>query len=209
MSHARRLVAIGSIGLVMLNPLLAGCADQPASAAATVGEARIELQDITDQLGAINAILGFPPGSSDAQQTNIILRNNVVYELVEQGAADAGITVTQSQIDERLAGQIEFVGSENLLAHQAAAAGVAPDLIETDIRVALLAEEWAERLAPGEAYSAEAKQGRLVASVQEFSEDVGTTVNPRFGMWDVESLSIGADPDAPSAPVELGLLRQP
>ncbi len=208
MNHARRGVAFGSIVLVLLNPLLAGCADQPASAAASVGEVRIDLQDITDQLGAINEILGSPPGYSDAQQTNTILRNNVVYELVEQGAADAGITVTQSQIDERLADQIEFVGNENLLAQQAAQAGVAPDLIETDVRVALLAEAWAARLAPGEGYSEEEKQGLLVASVQEFSEDVGTTVNPRFGMWDVQTLSIGADPDAPSAPAGLGLLGQ-
>jgi hypothetical protein len=200
-----RWLAMGSLGLV----LLAGCTQEPASAAATVADTRIDLQEVSDQLLAINEVLGAPPDAADVSFTNTVLRNNVVYELVEQAAGAAGATVTETAVDERLQDQIEFVGSLELLEQQAAQAGVAPEMIEVDIRVSLLAEALAADLAGGTELPPEEQQQLLIAEVQRYSADAGTTVNPRFGVWDANSLSIVDDPDAPSAPPELGLIGFP
>ena len=206
MSQAGRWSAMAAAGLL----LLAGCADQPASAAATVGQERIEMSDISAQLDSINEVLGLPAGSAAVDQTNAVLRNNVVYRLVEQAAADAGVAVTPTQVQRRMADQVAFVGDSRLLEQQAAQAGIGPELIEDDVRVSLLAQALAEDLAEGQSLTDQDKQTLLIEQVQQYSNDAGTTINPRFGWWDVRSLSIVADPEAPSArPADLGLIGSP
>ncbi len=205
MKSTGRWVAVGSLGLL----LLTGCADQPASAAATVGQERVELQEVSDQLLAINEVLGLPADTSGVATTNAVLRNNVVYELVDQAAEAAGVDVSQTAVDQRLQDQIDFVGSAALLETQAAQAGVAPEMVEVDIRVSLLAEALIGELLGGAALDPDAQQQVLVAEIQRFSEAVDTTVNPRFGVWDADSLSIVADPEAPSAPAELQFIGSP
>ena len=205
MTRTRRLSGLG-VGLASFGLLLAGCSDQPASAAAVVGEQQVSLDEISDQLHSINDVLGVASDAVDASLTNAVLRNNVVYELVEQAAAQAGVEASQTDIDQRLASQVEFIGSRELLDQQAAQAGVAPQMVETDIRVSLLAADLQAELAKGSSLDEQGQQQALLTAVQQYSEHVGTTVNPRFGVWDVSSLSITADPDAPSAPPsEIGL----
>lgn len=187
--------------------VLTGCSQGPAGAAAVVGEQRIELSEVDGQVQAINTIVGRPAGQADADLTTAVVRNNIVYALLEQAAADAGVSVSQTAIDERLANQIEFVGSQAMLEQQAASAGVAPGKIATDIEVSLLAQQLAGRLGGGDA--PEEQQQRLIAEIQRYSEDVGVLVNPRFGVWDANSLALTADPAAPSRPAQLGQLGAP
>jgi hypothetical protein len=205
MKRTGRWVAVGSVCLLAVT----GCTDQPASSAATIGDSQVELQELSDQLLAINEVLGLPADAVDVASTNTVLRNNVVYELVDQAAVSAGVDVSDAAVDQRLEDQIEFVGSEELLARQAAQAGVAPELIPTDIRVSLQAEALVLELAEGIELGPDEGQLVLIAEIQRFSEDVGTVVNPRFGIWDANSLSIVADPDAPSAPAQLDFIGFP
>lgn len=198
MSRSRRVLgaAAACMGLV----LLAGCAEQPAGAAAVVGSTEISMTEVTAQVQAILTTLEEPVDTANGRLTNAVVRNNVVYELVVQAAADAGVTVSQSDVDQRLAAQLEFAGSQALLDQQAAQSGVAPDMIETDIRVSLLASGLAELLAAGQDLADQAKEGLLVNEIQQFSDQVGTTVNPRFGVWDVQTLAVIPDAAAPSQP---------
>lgn len=205
MSRYKGWLGLGAACLV----LMTGCAQEPASAAAVVGAERIEMADVTEQVLAINETLGLPPDVPDAQMTNAVVRNNIVYQLVEQAAADAGVSVTQTAVDELMASQMEFVGGEDQLLQRAAQNGVAPQLIETDIRVSLLAEALAADLSAGQELPEEATQRLLVSQIQSFSVEVGTTANPRFGVWDVDQLAVVSDPDAPSQPAELSQLPTP
>lgn len=205
MKRTGRWIAIGSVGLMVM----AGCTDQPASSAATVGDTRIDMVDISDQLQAINEVQGLPADVVDVATTNTVLSNNVIYELVDQAAESAGVTVSQTQIDDRLDAQIEFIGSLDLLEQQAAQAGIAPDLVPTDVRVSLQAEGLIEELADGAPLGPEETQLLIFTELQRFSADVGTTVNPRFGVWDASQLRIVADPDAPSAPADLSFIGFP
>ncbi len=205
MSQARRWVGIGAVAMA----LLSGCTDQPASAAATVGDVRIEMAEIDEQLRAINDVLGLPADFADAGQTNTILRNNLVYELVGQAAQDNGVSVSATAVEVRLADQIEFVGTQDLLEQQAAQAGVAPWMIEEDVRVSLLAEELAGDLSEG-VLSDQETQDLVIREIQRYSLAAPTIVNPRFGTWDATSLSVVSDPEAPSAPAtDLGFLGSP
>lgn len=205
MKRTGRWIVVGSVGLLAVT----GCTDQPASSAATIGDARVDLQEVSDQLIAINDLLGRPADAADVATTNTVLRNNVIYQLVDQAAAAAGVEVSDTAVDQRLEDQIEFVGSEDLLAQRAAQAGVAPALIPTDIRVSLQAEALVVELAEGIELGPDEGQLVLITEIQRFSEDIGTQVNPRFGIWDANSLSIVADPDAPSAPAQLEFIGFP
>lgn len=207
MSRSKRMLGAAAACMV----LLAGCADQPARAAAVVGPTEIPMTEVTNQIQSIVAALGQPVDSVNGQLTNAVVRNNVVYELVQQVAAQEGVTVTQTDIDTRLADQLEFVGSQSLLDQQAAQSGVAPSMIATDIKVSLLANALAEKLADGQELTDQAKQGLLVDQIQAYSEQVGTKVNPRFGVWDVQTLGVVPDADAPSQvpPAQQGQLGTP
>ena len=198
-------IAVGSVALLALT----GCSDEPASAAATVGEERVEMQEISDQLIAINEVLGLPPDSADVASTNLVLTNNVTYELVDQAAAAAGVAVSDAAVDQRLQDQVEFAGSEELLVRDSAQAGIAPEQIPTVIRARLQADALTEELVAGIPLEPDQQQLVLISEIQRFSVEVGTTVNPRFGYWDANSLSIVADPDAPSAPAELEFIGFP
>ena len=85
MKRTGRWVAVGWVCLLAVT----GCTDQPASSAATIGDSQVELQELSDQLLAINEVLGLPSDSADVAFTNTVLTNNVVYELVDQAAAGA------------------------------------------------------------------------------------------------------------------------
>lgn len=189
--------------------LLTGCGQGPASAAAVVGGQRIEMSQIDQQVRAINTALGRPAGQADADLAVAVVRNNIVYELVRQVAAETGVAATKTEIEERLADQLEFTGDKALLEQQAAAAGVAPDQIAKDVEVSLLAEKIGDVIAAGSAASPEDVQQRLIAMVQSHSEQAGVEVNPRYGVWDAKSLAVLPDPDAPSRSPQLAQLGQP
>jgi hypothetical protein len=205
MKRTGRWIAVGSVALLALT----GCSDEPASAAATVGAERVEMQEISEQLIAINEVLGLPPDAADVASTNLVLTNNVVYELIDQAAAAAGLEVSDAAVDQRLLDQIEFAGSEELLVRDSAQAGIAPEQIPTVIRARLQADALTEELVAGIPLGPDEQQLVLISEVQRFSVEVGTTVNPRFGSWDANSLSIVADPEAPSAPAELEFIGFP
>jgi hypothetical protein len=177
--------------------LLAGCGDQPASAAAVVGPDQVALQTVTGQLEEIAAVTG--QVNLDPEFTRVVVRNNVVYSLVGQAAAAAGVSVDESAVDKALGEQVEFAGGVEALDRRAAASAIAPSMIESDVRTGLLARAMIDELVAS-GLPEEQAVSLLNAQVQRYSEEIGTTINPRFGTWDVASFGIAPDPGAPSAP---------
>lgn len=177
--------------------LLAGCADRPASAAAVVGSEQLPLNEVTGQLDEVTLVVG--QTVTDPEFTRALVRNNVVNTLVAQAAADAGVAVDATAVDRAYADQLAFYGSQEALDRQAAENAIAPSMIEDDLRTALLARAMADQLTAAGVPQEEADQ-QVFAQVQTYSEAVGTTINPRFGVWDVQNLGITLDPNAPSAP---------
>lgn len=195
-SHTRAWLT-GLLATVMALGL-AGCG-QPASAAAVVGDTEITLAEIDGQLKAINEVLNAPADAASVELTAALVRNNIVYTLVEKTAADLGATVTQTEVDERLADQTAFIGGEEQLWQQAAQLGIPPELIITDVRVSLLSDAIVAAVPGTSGISEQEQQQLLVELIQAQSEASNVEVNPRFGYWDVASLSIIPDPDAPAA----------
>jgi hypothetical protein len=202
MQRRLALVPILTAGAVAL----AGCAGQPASAAAVVGPEQIALRLVTEQLGEIEQVIG--QRNLDPEFTRALVRNNVVYSLVAQAADQAGVAVDETAVDRALADQVEFAGGEQALDRRAAASAIAPSMIEDDLRTALLAQALITDLQSATGLSEEEAAQVLNAQVQTYSEELGTTINPRFGVWDPGTLGVAVDPNAPSAPGELGLLAQ-
>lgn len=125
----RRLAAATAAGLAVL--LLAACGDSPArpGAAAVVGDERIEtseLQEIVDRgLESPEAQEQFGADRADYQRQ--VLNRMVRAILLEDAAREAGLEITQGDVDAQLAEFAEQVGSREELEAQAAAGGIAAE----------------------------------------------------------------------------------
>ena len=83
-----------------------------------------------------------------------------------------------------------------------AISNVAPSQLESIIRLQLQAQDLGIALNPSG--SAE-EQGRAVfEAAGALSEELQTTVSPRYGTWDPATLALGPTPDDLSAPPALG-----
>lgn len=138
--RTRRLSAALAAALTAL--LLAGCGDEPAQAgaAAVVGDERIttsELADVVDRgLESPEAQQQFSGDRAEYQRR--VLNRMVRAELLERAAADAGVEVTQGDVDQQLARFAEQAGGREALEEQAAAGGIAPQDLPVFVREVVL-----------------------------------------------------------------------
>lgn len=184
--------------------LLAGCSStEVPSAAAIVGSEEISLAELDSQLGEINELLGIPANAASPDFTRNVLSNNVAWELIDQTAESLGVRVTEAEVQVFLGDVAEFGGGPDQFLLAQAQSGVAPSMIEPSARTSLLATAIITELAPS-LNVGEAEQVELLRSaVRAYSEEVGTTVNPRFGYWSDEALQITLDPGSPVQQAEL------
>jgi NTP pyrophosphatase (non-canonical NTP hydrolase) len=83
-------------------------------AAATVGGTRITEAELANQVEAILKAQGRPADAADADLTTSTLSRMVTVELVEQASAQAGISITQGEIDTALAGYVAQAGQQEV-----------------------------------------------------------------------------------------------
>ena len=178
--------------------LLAGCSStEVPSAAAVVGSEEIPLAELDDQLREINEVLGIPPTAASPQFTQTVLGNNVVWQLIDQAADSLGLSVTETEVQEFLVDVAEFGGGPDQFLVSQAQNGVAPSMVEPLARTDLLATEIVAELSDGGNIGDREKIEVLRIALQEYGEEAGVTVNPRFGYWSGEQLRITDDPNAP------------
>ena len=182
--------------------LLSACGSQQAGAAATLGDTRISERTLSSEVQAVLAAKGQPTTSVDESLPPEMLRRLILIELVDELAAREGVVVTQGQIDEQLANYEAQAGDRAALESLFIEQGVAPSQIEAFVKLNVQAQEVGIALAPSG--SAE-EQGQAVSdAVIALSEELDTTVSPRFGTWDPTSISVGPTPNDLSAPPALG-----
>ena len=78
--------------------------------------------------------------------------------------------------------------------------GVPVSAIPTQARVSALALKMAEELAPGG--DARAQDEALGTFLVNIGEEINLTVNPRFGQWQAEELTVVPTPDLLSRPAD-------
>lgn len=175
-----------------------GCGSVAPGAAAVVGEDRISERDLTEQVQAVLRAQGRPVDSSAESVVDTTLSQLVTASLVKQYAEREGISVDQGEIDAAAASVVAASGGEEALAQSLLQQDLAPDQLESLLRVNLLVQKIGQALDP--AGTPESQSSSVFLAIVDFSDEVGTQVNPRYGTWDSMNLAIGPTADDLSVP---------
>lgn len=184
----RFLVALAAVGM-----LLAGCSEQPGSAAVVGGTTITENQVQAD---AAEVIAAAETAGGIEVETALVtaeqVRRLVEAELVAELADRRGITVTAGEVDRSIEEVSAQVGGRDALdAQLAAQAGVPPSALESFVTTFLLKEALIADYGLADRGAAEAQ---LIADLGALSQEVGTEVSPRYGTWNPETVRVGERP---------------
>ncbi len=196
-SRSRALIPAAVLALALV---ISGCSSTSSGAdAAVVGDSTITNAQLEGHVNAVLEAQGRPTNTADAALVNQTLNTLILLDLLEQVATDAGVVVTQGDIDRERASEVAAAGGEDALKAAYLQQKIAPEQINDRIRFGLLASKIAAKLAPGQETSA--AQEVLIAAVIAKSKEVDPQVNPRYGTWDSTTLQIGASSAGLSTPL--------
>ena len=173
----RRVIA-SAAGLLCL-VALTGCGTLKAGSAAIVGDEQLSQADVTDATEELDAELAESGIESAVPATEVplyIVATWVDATLVESLAAQEDVSVTPGELDDAVAGFDEEVRRQ-LIAERA----LPPSQFERAVRAFLLQQKLAVQLAPDA--DPEGQSAALRAAMAETADDLGVSVNPRFGTW--------------------------
>lgn len=181
--------------------LLTGCSQ--VGAAATLGDVKINQATVQ---GSVDSILA-ERAKVDTTQMQLEtgealnrgqLRFHLYSALLRAIGEEIKIEVTKAEIDTRRANILEQVGGAESLPVELVNAGIAPGDLDQYIELISFSEKISQALAASGV--AEDQIGiELQKLVAAKANELGVTINPRYGKWDAEVADIVADDPASSA----------
>jgi len=192
MFRRRTSLFLSAAGAVLVAaPLLTACGSEAhPGAAAVVGGERITMSQVQAKVEAVReAQRATEEGAQLIANTGRLTRGTlnalVTQRVLERAAEDAGVVVTRRDVqlareeEERRMGGAEQ--HRAMMLHQYA---VTPDEIDDALRFQLLFQRLGERIG--------ADPRPLLG---ETSEKMGVSVNPRYGTWDDQRVSLADSED--------------
>ena len=182
---------------------LTGCGKMDS--AATIGDVTIsqaDAQAIVDEILAERAKIDTSQMqlTTGAELNRGELRFAIITQLFDEIAKELKLEVTPTQIEQRKAELIAQVGGESELPRNLVAANIAPSNFDEYVKAIMTSDLIAEALrqsgVPDDQLSA--RIGQLVTAK---AKELKVTVNPRYGVWDIEQGDIVAKDSAESAVV--------
>lgn len=201
MTSARRLTLAAAALATAAAVLLSGCANQEAGSAATFSDGRIAESDLNSAVAAVLEAKGQATTTADLNLVQQTLGRMITQRLVSELAEQEGVEITQGMLDEMRANYEGQLGSPEALEQAFLQENVAPSQLEAVLRLQLQAQELGYVFNPRG--SAEEQGLAVFEAVTALSEELETTVSPRFGTWDPTTLSLGATPNDLSTPPSL------
>ncbi|MEV5313570.1 SurA N-terminal domain-containing protein [Streptomyces sp. NPDC052610] len=194
MHRRRRRTALLLSAAIAAAPLLTACGnDARPGAAAVVGDQRITVAQLENRVDEVRSAQRAAV-TDDAQYAQAIAKSGsltrdtlhgmVLDRVLHRAAQDAGITVTRKEIQEMRSGLEQQVGGSRAL--QTAwlqQYSVAPERLDENLRLQLEAQKLAAKL------GTDTSQPAFWEALSKASADLGVSVNPRYGSWDVEKSS--------------------
>jgi len=181
--------------------LLTGCSQ--VGAAATVGDTKITQATVQ---GSIDSILA-ERAKVDTSQMQLEtgeslnrsqLRFHLLSKLLRALGEELKIEVTKAEIDTRRASITEQVGGAASLPNALVSAGIAPADLDTYIEAISFSDKISQAL-----IAAGVTEDQVGAEIQKLvvakSNELGVTVNPRYGKWDPKIADVVANDSASSA----------
>lgn len=182
-------------GVLLAGLVLTGCGQTLAGSAAVVGDARLTDAQLSQTVTTLTQRLNIP--SSD-QVSQAVLSRWMVAQMIDQLAAQKGVTVSKGQVDSTISQETQRAGGREAFESGALQAGVLPEDIPGAVRTSLLIDQLSKTTITGDDPTG---QTGLLTAVQNLSDELDPQVSPRFGTWDAQQLSVGALPDDLSTPV--------
>lgn len=191
-------VALLTASLAASSLLVSACGSTSAGTAATVGSDDISESQLTDWVEGVLIATGKAPSAINAQVTGNSLNLLIYLDLLDALAAAVGVTASQGEIDAAEQSLIQGGATEADIEASAAQSGIAPDAIPAFIRANVLTPKIQEVLAPGA--TPEQQQAVFQQALVTTANELGVTVNPRYGSWSPDSIQLGAPPSDLSIP---------
>jgi hypothetical protein len=182
---------------------LTGCGKMDS--AATIGDVTIsqaDAQAVVDEILAERAKIDTTDLqlATGAELNRGELRFAIITQLFDEIAKELKLEITPTQIEQRKAELIAQVGGESELPRNLVAANIAPSNFDEYVKAIMTSDLIAEALRqsgiPDDQLSA--RIGQLVTAK---AKELKVTVNPRYGVWDIEQGDIVAKDSAGSAVV--------
>jgi len=181
--------------------LLTGCSQ--VGAAATLGDIKITQATVQASVDSILAERAkVDTAQMDLQSGEELnrgqLRFHLYHAILRAIGAELKMEVTKAEIDTRRASILDQVGGAEFLPTALVKAGIAPGDLDTYIEIISLSEKISQALTASGVTEDQIgiETQNLVAAK---ANELGVTINPRYGKWDAEVADIVADDPASSA----------
>jgi len=181
--------------------LLTGCSQ--VGAAATLGDLKITQATVQASVDSILAERAKVDTAQMQLETGEALnrgqlRFHLYSAILRAIGAELKMEVTKAEIDTRRASILDQVGGAEFLPTALVSAGIAPEDLDTYIEIISLSEKISQALTASGVTEDQIgiETQNLVAAK---ANELGVTINPRYGKWDAEVADIVADDPASSA----------
>ncbi|HSK54222.1 MAG TPA: SurA N-terminal domain-containing protein [Jiangellales bacterium] len=171
---------VSAAALVVLTALALGACDtQQIGAAAVVGDQRISVGELQDQVVAYSESLPEPqpPTGDTTSLQQALLERRIRHELFTVLAEREGVSVSEADIDRFLEDFAAQQGGD--LSGFYAQNGFTEESVRPAVRDELVRQELLRSLGSDEA---------IFAELDAITEEIGVEVNPRYGSWEAASL---------------------
>jgi len=210
--RTRRGIALGAAGLGAC-VLLAACSPVKAGAAAIVGNQRITVTSLDTQVSNLQAAVastGIKLDIPAAEQPTAVLTWLVRFAIMDQLAAENGISVTQAQVQNGLANiQSEAASSASQEGYSSATAlflgnGITPQMLPALGRWVAQDTAFETKANGGKAPTTTAEGNAVTAKYDkaecQAAKSLNIQVSPQYGRMDYSEYTIVPDPNTLSAP---------
>jgi len=181
--NVRRPIALAAAASLAVLAL-AGCSNQ-AGVASQVGSTTITDRQVADLVAEVKAQNAKVAGSSfdEKSTTANVVAFLTQKQILEQAAAQEGVTVTQGDIDKLLTQAEAQVGSRQKVVDTVFTnVGLPSSQVDAYVRYELLQSGLVAKLAPG--VSDTTQQSKALSDyLAKFDAQLGVEVSPRFGTW--------------------------
>ena len=181
--------------------LLTGCSQ--VGAAATLGDTKITQATVQGSIDSIIAERAKIDTTQMQLETGEVLnrgqlRFHLFSEILREVGKDLKLEVTKAEIDTRRASILEQVGGVELLPSALVGAGIAPEDLDKYIEALSFSDKISQTLvAKG------VTEDQIGTEIQKLivakANELGVTVNPRYGKWDPTVADIVESDPASSA----------
>ncbi|MER7486392.1 SurA N-terminal domain-containing protein [Streptomyces sp. NPDC126497] len=194
MHRRRRTALLLTAAIAAAAPLLTACGnDAHPGAAAVVGGERITVSQLENRVDEVRAAQrAAVPDDAQYQQaiartgslTRDTLHSMVLDRVLERAARDAGVTVTDREVQKMRSGlEQQAGGAEALEAAWLQQYGIPPQRLDDNLRLQAQAQKLAQRL------GTDTSRPEFWQALSEAGEELDVDLNPRYGAWDVKKSS--------------------